>query len=162
MKPGATTRPSALMRRVADSLNLPTPTIFPWCTATSAWNEGPPEPSTTRPFLISRSYVMCCPSSGCVAGPWPSVRWVLRGLSPRFDFRPHLRHRIQGRDECLHLILWVFHEEGLDGEQRDPEPCLTKWGLQARGRAVNQGQQHELRLLCIGQVQRPRNSRALL
>jgi len=30
------------------------------------------------------------------------------------------------------------------------------------GRAVNQGQQHELRLLCIGQVQRPRNSRALL
>src|SRR2546428_3589889 len=58
MNPGATTRPSALMVRVAASLNFPTPTIFPWCTATSAWNEGPPDPSTTRPFVMSRSYAM--------------------------------------------------------------------------------------------------------
>src|SRR5262249_38069022 len=57
-------RPSASMTRVADSLNLPTPTIFPWCTATSAAKEGPPEPSTTRPFLMSRSYAMTLPPLG--------------------------------------------------------------------------------------------------
>src|SRR5215813_10950928 len=61
MNPGATARPSASIMRVADSLNLPTPTIFPWCTATSAVKEGPPEPSTTRPFLMSRSYAMTLP-----------------------------------------------------------------------------------------------------
>src|SRR5262247_4093709 len=64
MNPGATARPSALMTRVADSLNLPTPTIFPLCTATSAVKEGPPEPSTTRPFLMSRSYAMTLPPLG--------------------------------------------------------------------------------------------------
>src|SRR3989442_12731354 len=52
------------MTRVADSLNLPTPTIFPLCTATSAVKEGPPEPSTTRPFLMSRSYAMTLPPLG--------------------------------------------------------------------------------------------------
>src|SRR5262244_1302228 len=49
------------MMSVTDSLNLPTPTIFPWCTATSAVKEGPPEPSATRPFLMSRSYAMTLP-----------------------------------------------------------------------------------------------------
>src|SRR5712691_1575355 len=58
------------MTRVADSLNLPTPTIFPLCTATSAVKEGPPEPSTTRPFLMSRSYAMTLPSlSPDASGP---------------------------------------------------------------------------------------------
>src|SRR5207237_145783 len=57
MNPGATTCPSASMTRSAAApLYLPTPTIFPCCTATSAWNAGSPEPSTTRPFLMSRSY----------------------------------------------------------------------------------------------------------
>src|SRR4030095_10747637 len=70
MNPGATARPSALMMRVADSLNLPTPTIFPWCTATSAVKEGSPEPSTTRPFVMSRSYAMTLPSfSPDASGP---------------------------------------------------------------------------------------------
>src|SRR5437660_6382897 len=49
------------MLRRADSLNLPTPTVFPWCTATSAVKEGSPEPSTTRPFVMSRSYAMTLP-----------------------------------------------------------------------------------------------------
>ena len=49
------------MVRVADSVNLPTPTILPFCTATSAWKEGPPEPSTTRPFFMSRSYAIRLP-----------------------------------------------------------------------------------------------------
>src|SRR5215510_11556478 len=70
MNPWATARPSALMTRVADSLNLPTPTISPLCTATSAVKEGPPEPSTTRPFLMSRSYAMTLPPiSPDAAGP---------------------------------------------------------------------------------------------
>src|ERR1700722_12874678 len=62
MKPGATTRPAASMVRFAAApLYLPTPTILPWFTATSAWKDGSPEPSTTRAFLISRSYVMARP-----------------------------------------------------------------------------------------------------
>src|SRR5215469_13659124 len=56
MNPGATTRPSASIVRLADApAYLPTPTIFPPCTATSARNAGSPEPSTTVPFLMSRS-----------------------------------------------------------------------------------------------------------
>src|SRR2546425_10737131 len=78
MNPGATARPSASMMRGADALNLPTPTIFPWCTATSAWNDGPPEPSTTRPFLMSRSYAIGLPP----LGPAPFVRRGHRGGSP--------------------------------------------------------------------------------
>src|SRR5712664_2941258 len=66
------------MMRVADALNLPTPTIFPWCTATSAWNDGPPEPSTTRPFLMSRSYAIGLPP----LGPAPFMRRGHRGGSP--------------------------------------------------------------------------------
>src|ERR1700710_1942240 len=58
MNPGATTRPSALIVRRAEALDLPTPTIFPSCTATSAWNKGSPEPSAIRAFLINRSYGM--------------------------------------------------------------------------------------------------------
>src|SRR5215469_4718302 len=59
MNPGATTRPAAsIVRLPAAPLCFPTPTIFPPCTATSAWNDGSPEPSTTRPFLMSRSYAM--------------------------------------------------------------------------------------------------------
>src|SRR5271156_1609917 len=59
MNPGATTRPSAsIVRLAAAPAYLPTPTILPSCTATSAANAGSPEPSTTRPFLINRSYAM--------------------------------------------------------------------------------------------------------
>src|SRR6516162_2589222 len=59
MKPGATTRPSASMMRLAVApAYLPTPTILPSWTATSAANAGSPEPSTTRPFFMSRSYAM--------------------------------------------------------------------------------------------------------
>src|SRR5262252_1888649 len=59
MNPGATTRPSAsIVRLAAAPAYLPTPTILPSWTATSAANAGSPEPSTTRPFLMSRSYAM--------------------------------------------------------------------------------------------------------
>src|SRR5438270_8610930 len=81
MNPGATTRPSASMTRSAAApLYLPTPTIFPLCTATSAWNAGSPEPSTTRPLLMSRSYAMMrsphCPAPD---EPGPSRRAVPTG-----------------------------------------------------------------------------------
>src|SRR6516165_1111667 len=56
MKPGATTRPAAsIVRLAAAPAYLPTPTILPSWTATSAAKAGSPEPSTTRPFLMSRS-----------------------------------------------------------------------------------------------------------
>src|SRR5262252_2541269 len=62
MNPGATTRPCAsIVRLAAAPLYLPTPTIFPLWIATSAWNAGSPEPSTTRPFLMSRSYAILFP-----------------------------------------------------------------------------------------------------
>src|SRR5438034_11756269 len=41
--------------------NLPISTIFPSLTATSPRNAGIPEPSTIRPFLISRSYAIGVP-----------------------------------------------------------------------------------------------------
>src|SRR5262245_29816882 len=100
------------MVRAAEARSFPVATILPWLTATSPRNAGSPEPSITRPFLISRSNAMFCPSSGCFARPWAGVPWVLRGLPPRFDCGPHLRHRIQGRDERLHLLGWECHEEG--------------------------------------------------
>src|SRR6516164_5698257 len=50
-----------MMRLAWAPLYLPTPKIFPLWIATSAWNAGSPEPSTTRPFLMSRSYAMLVP-----------------------------------------------------------------------------------------------------
>src|ERR1041385_5113352 len=41
--------------------NLPISTIFPSLTPTSPRNDGIPEPSTIRPFLISRSYAIGVP-----------------------------------------------------------------------------------------------------
>src|SRR5579885_688952 len=53
------TRPSAsIVLRAAAPAYLPTPTILPPDTATSALNAGAPDPSTTRPFLIKRSYAI--------------------------------------------------------------------------------------------------------
>src|SRR6266446_6539070 len=78
MNPGATTRPSAsIVRLAAAPAYLPTPTILPFCTATSAANAGSPEPSTTRPFLISRSYAILLPPR-C-----PPLRSERSGLSRR-------------------------------------------------------------------------------
>ena len=56
MKPGVTNLPGGVDHarglRVA---SLPTATMRPFCTATSAGNHGLPVPSMTRPFPISRS-----------------------------------------------------------------------------------------------------------
>src|ERR1700732_1512484 len=56
MKPGATTRSEASITFFAPSAALPISTIRPSAIATSARRDGPPVPSTTVPFLISRSY----------------------------------------------------------------------------------------------------------
>src|SRR5438874_7658504 len=58
MKPGATARPAASIVLLAGPDNLPISTILPSLTPTSPRNDGMPEPSTTRPFLISRSYAI--------------------------------------------------------------------------------------------------------
>src|SRR6185312_6357098 len=62
MKPGVTARPEASTVRVAGPLSLPISAILPLRTPTSPRNAGMPEPSTTRPFLISRSYAIWMPS----------------------------------------------------------------------------------------------------
>src|SRR5712691_12830189 len=56
MKPGATTRSEASITFFALSATLPISAIRPFAIATSARRDGPPVPSTTVPFLISRSY----------------------------------------------------------------------------------------------------------
>src|SRR5439155_24630296 len=107
MNPGATTRPAAsIVRLAAAPFDLPTPTILPSCTATSAANAGSPEPSTTRPFLISRSYAILIPprcpplrpsAAACRGGP-PSrsfhppapLRAVPREATPRPQVRQHI------------------------------------------------------------------------
>src|SRR5467141_218308 len=61
MNPGATTRPSASIVRVAGPLNLPISAILPSLTPTSPRNAGIPEPSTIRPLRISRSYAIIIP-----------------------------------------------------------------------------------------------------
>src|SRR5437016_14614257 len=58
MNPGATARPSASIVLLAGPLNLPISAILPFLTPTSPRKAGIPEPSTTRPFLISRSYAI--------------------------------------------------------------------------------------------------------
>src|ERR1700730_2083897 len=58
MKPGATAWPSASIVFVAVPDSLPISAILPSLTPTSPRNAGIPEPSTTRPFLINRSYAI--------------------------------------------------------------------------------------------------------
>jgi hypothetical protein len=56
MKPGATTSPEASITRAASALaRLPTASILPRDTPTSAGNRARPEPSTTVPPRISVS-----------------------------------------------------------------------------------------------------------
>src|SRR5580700_8313612 len=57
MKPGATTWPLASITRLASPRSAPTAAMRPALTATSAAKAGAPVPSTTRPPLISRSYI---------------------------------------------------------------------------------------------------------
>src|ERR1700730_11951554 len=58
MKPGATAWPSASIVFVAVPDSLPISAILPSLTPTSPRNAGIPEPSTTTPFLISKSYAI--------------------------------------------------------------------------------------------------------
>src|SRR5262249_26751072 len=162
MKPGATTRPSASIVRDAASRSLPIATIFPLVTATSPRKAGRPEPSMMRPFLIRRSYAIMCSSLRSMVGQWVSGRDVWRGKLPRFDVGPHLRQGLQGREERLDFLRRVEPEQGLHGLQGEPEPGLAQEGLQALGRTVNLGQQNELGLVYIRQLEGPRNGRTLL
>src|SRR5213592_3207114 len=56
MNPGATIRSEASMTFLAPVVTLPISAIWPLATATSARYRGAPVPSTTVPFLMSRSY----------------------------------------------------------------------------------------------------------
>ena len=59
MNPGATTNPSASNVSLASAgARSPTAAILPFSTATSALNPLAPEPSITRPFFISKSYII--------------------------------------------------------------------------------------------------------
>src|SRR5437660_896649 len=57
--------------------NLPVSAILPSLTATSPRNAGIPEPSTMRPFLISRSYAIVFPPRVDAVQPFaaPTIAW---------------------------------------------------------------------------------------
>src|SRR3984893_13027100 len=107
MKPGPPPPPSAsIVRLAAAPAYLPTPTILPFCTAPSAANAGSPEPSTTRPLVISRSYAILLPprcpplrpsAAACRGGPPsrsppppPPVRAGPREGTPAPPVRQHI------------------------------------------------------------------------
>src|SRR5579883_3488126 len=60
MMPGASTRPSASMVRLAAPRSRPTATMRPSATATEAWRAGALVPSTTSAFLTRRSCIAEC------------------------------------------------------------------------------------------------------
>src|SRR5690242_15753542 len=76
MKPGATTCPLASSSRSPLS-PVPTSTIVPSLTATSAWTPGAPVPSITVPPLITMSAAMSSPSgrSACAPDAMPRGEW---------------------------------------------------------------------------------------
>src|SRR5712691_8215016 len=63
MKPGATTRSAASITLAAPSVTRPISAILPAVMATSARRAGAPVPSTSMPFLITRSWAMTSSSS---------------------------------------------------------------------------------------------------
>src|SRR6266568_185570 len=63
MKPGATTRSAASITVAAPSVTRPISAILPPVIATSARRAGAPVPSTSMPFLITRSWAMESSSS---------------------------------------------------------------------------------------------------
>src|SRR5437016_3682940 len=63
MKPGATTRSAASITVAAPSVTRPISAIVPPEIATSARRAGAPVPSTSMPFLITRSWAMTSSSS---------------------------------------------------------------------------------------------------
>src|SRR4051795_9796664 len=72
-----------MVRSAAAPFDLPTPTILPSLTATSAWNAGSPEPSTTRTFLMSRSNAIAFPPAGRCAVALVDTRGALPSLYSR-------------------------------------------------------------------------------
>src|SRR5438045_3566593 len=67
MNPGATIRSEASITFLAPVVTLPISAIWPLATATSARYRGAPVPSTTVPFLMSKSYdIANLLSCGCL------------------------------------------------------------------------------------------------
>src|SRR5439155_249718 len=74
-KPGVTTWPSASTTSRARSRMRPIVTMRPCRTPTSARYRGRPDPSTTMPFLITRSYDIfrSSPQRACGRGAWEGL-----------------------------------------------------------------------------------------
>src|ERR1700704_1442926 len=95
MKPGATTRSAASITAAAPSVTRPISAILPLVMATSARRAGAPVPSTSMPFLITRSYAM-----------ESSYREIARA---RLTFSHHgVPQHADARDLYLHHVT-VFH-----------------------------------------------------
>src|SRR5262245_24994501 len=97
MKPGATTRSAASITRAAPSVTRPTSAILPFAMATSARRAGSPVPSTSVPFLITRSKVMTSSSRDVLSfddliRPAQQRLWDGQAERPR---RLHVDHELE-------------------------------------------------------------------
>src|SRR5438045_2469308 len=95
MKPGATAWPSASIVLLAGPDSLPISTILPSLTPTSPRNAGMPDPSTTSPFLINRSY---------------AIGFLLKGRAAARPDRHHLTTQFPRQRRALPT--WI-----------SPDPC---------------------------------------
>src|SRR3954467_14192645 len=103
MKPGATTQSAASIVCLALSSTLPMETIFPAETAMPAWRAGAPVPSTTVPFLISKSYGKMPP--WIARALFGSSRWIRVTILDATYLFQHLcvERELRGGDIFLEL-----------------------------------------------------------
>src|SRR5437867_3675477 len=125
-KPGVTTWPSASTTSRARSRMRPIVTMRPWRTPTSARYRGRPDPSTTVPFLITRSYdILNSPRNR--AGSAAYSDFELKG-SPRRRHLLSAHYRLKGlaSSEAPRLALPF---EGLASSEAPPRLALPFEGL---------------------------------
>src|SRR5882672_2153065 len=114
MKPGATTRSAASITVAPPSVTRPISAILPPVMATSARRAGAPVPSTSIPFLITRSWVMESSS-----GDMSSLDDSIRSSQQRVRDRKAERFRGPSVDHELELLRPLDRQVGRLGAVQD-------------------------------------------
>src|SRR5438128_3095143 len=111
IKPGVTTWPSASITSRARSRMRPIVTMRPWRTPTSARYRGRPDPSTTVPFLITRSYD------------------ILNSPRDRAGSATYSDFELKGSPRRRHLLSAHYRLKGLASSEAPPRLALPFEGL---------------------------------
>src|SRR5438876_4356428 len=106
IKPGVTTWPSASITSRARSRMRPIVTMRPWRTPTSARYRGRPDPSTTVPFLIARSYD------------------ILNSPRDRAGSATYSDFELKGSPRRRHLLSAHYRLKGLASSEAPPQRAL--------------------------------------